>query len=187
MHLYDHSTYKTLFTLTNAQIKTLEDLVNSEPPESWEKNTYRQDKRGAHKDTKSIIFKFIFKDKVKNKIDFNDSDFITRYSIINEIFTKTAEVLNLKKYKVDRYLLAKLPAGKSIPSHKDNPGIFGFSHRVHVPIITAPECSFRVRNELIPMNKGDAIEINNLESHSVDNKSSTDRVHLIIDIKEDLS
>ena len=187
MPFYENSTYKTLFSLTNTQIKTLEDLIKSEPAESWDKNTYRQDKKGVHKDTKSIIFKFIFKDKVRNKTDFNDSDLITRYSIINEIFVKTAEVLNLKKYKVDRYLLAKLPAGKNITEHKDSPNIFGFSHRVHVPIITAPECSFTVGEDLIPMNKGDAIEINNLLPHSVSNKSSIDRVHLIFDIKEDLS
>ena len=37
------------------------------------------------------------------------------------------------------------------------------------------------------MNKGDVIEINNLLPHSVSNKSSIDRVHLIFDIKEDLS
>ena len=65
---------------------------------------------------------------------------------------------------------------------------FAYSHRIHVPIITNNECIFTVNNEKVPMDIGYAIEINNLLPHSVNNKSATkDRVHLIFDIKEDLS
>jgi len=184
---YENLNYKKLFELTNTQIKTLEDLVNSEPPESWEKNTHRQDKKGVHKDTQALMFKFPFIKRKKHPKDFNDDTLISRYAITTELFKKAAEVLNLKKYKVERYILAKLPAGKSILKHKDSQRIFGFSRRIHVPIITDSKCIFTVNDEVIPMDKGSAIEINNLLYHSVDNKSDIDRVHLIFDIKEDLS
>ncbi len=196
MHLNNNLTYKKLFSLTNAQITTLEDLVNSEPEESWDKNTYRQDRKkgkGVHQFTKSLILKFNFKDNNDSQkpwanTNFLDQSFIDRYKIITELFEEAAKALNISKYKVDRYIIVKLPAGKEVLKHKDNPMPFAYSHRIHVPIITNNECIFTVNNEKVPMDIGYAIEINNLLPHSVNNKSTTeDRVHLIFDIKEDLS
>ena len=174
--------YRKLFSLTDYQLQIFENLIYSEPKNSWELNTYRQDRRnktGVHKDTKALIF--IFKNLRLGNIF--DEKLFSRYSIIKEIFIKASEVLNIKDYIIDRCLLVNLPTGKKIREHNDNPAIFGDSHRIHVPLITAEECEFVVGNEKVPMIKGTAIEINNLNKHSVDNKSNVDRIHLIFDIR----
>jgi len=183
MHIYDNSNYKKLFSISNDQLVTLENLVNSETIESWNARTYRQDRNNVQKDTKAIIFKDI---KIK-KIQIQKTEACERYSLVDEIIAQTAKVLNIKKYVVTHSLLANLPAGKKIEKHTDSKGIFQFTHRIHVPIITDPKCEFIVENEKIPMLKGDVIEINNLKYHQVTNRSNIDRVHLLFDFKEDLS
>ncbi len=80
-----------------------------------------------------------------------------------------------------RMILAKLVAGGKIPKHTDA----GFSllncHRVHLPIITNDDVIFSVGGEDINMRAGELWEINNGAEHAVENRSTEDRVHLIVD------
>ena len=83
--------YRKLFSLTDYQLQIFENLIYSEPKNSWELNTYRQDRRnktGVHKDTKALIF--IFKNLRLGNIF--DEKLFSRYSIIKEIFIKASEV-----------------------------------------------------------------------------------------------
>ena len=80
-----------------------------------------------------------------------------------------------------RMILAKLVAGGTIPEHTDA----GFSllncHRVHLPIITNEDVIFSVGDENINMHVGELWEINNGTTHAVENRSTEDRIHLIVD------
>jgi len=80
-----------------------------------------------------------------------------------------------------RMILAKLVAGGTIPEHTDA----GFSllhcHRVHLPIITNDDVIFSVGDEDINMHVGELWEINNGTPHAVENRSTEDRIHLIVD------
>ena len=81
-------------------------------------------------------------------------------------------------------ILIKLPAGKSIPTHIDAAPHFKLYKRIHIPIITNPQCLFTVGGETIHMKCGEMWEINNdTKPHSVHNKGAEDRVHLLVDIK----
>ena len=80
-----------------------------------------------------------------------------------------------------RMILAKLVAGGTIPKHTDA----GFSllncHRVHLPIITNDDVIFSVGDENKNMRVGELWEINNGTTHAVENRSTEDRIHLIVD------
>lgn len=178
--------FNYLFTLTDTQITTIENLIKGESQSTWLANTYRQDKLAVHKETEAILLKFWNKTET-NPITVVNTTLISKYSILDEVFAKAAEVLGLNKYIVQRYLFAKLPAGKQIYKHKDSFEVFKYSHRIHVPIITSEDCLFTVDDQTMSIQKGKATEINNLTWHSVENKSNIDRIHLIFDIKPDLS
>ena len=80
-----------------------------------------------------------------------------------------------------RMILAKLSAGGKIPQHTDAGYSLLNCHRVHLPIITNSDVSFRVGGEEINMPVGELWEINNGQAHGVVNGSDEDRIHLIVD------
>ena len=56
------------------------------------------------------------------------------------------------------------------------------SKRIHIPIVTNPECIFTVGDNSINMKVGEIWEMNNDKmQHSVHNNGDEDRIHLIID------
>jgi hypothetical protein len=89
-----------------------------------------------------------------------------------------------KKYqgRVGKCLYINLPAGKQVKHHVDVGWYLTRVHRCHVPIFTAEEVSFIIGGESLNMKQGMCYEINNQKVHGVDNFSSIDRVHLLIDI-----
>ena len=82
---------------------------------------------------------------------------------------------------VVRLLLAKLLAGGNIKRHTDAGYSLLNCHRIHVPLITNDKVVFVIGGEEKKMRVGELWEINNSLDHAVDNRSSEDRIHLIVD------
>ena len=82
-----------------------------------------------------------------------------------------------------RALFVKLLRKTKIPTHVDKANkTFQFSNRIHIPIVTNPNCIFTVGDESIHMKEGEIWEINNdKQPHSVINDGDEDRIHLIFD------
>lgn len=82
-----------------------------------------------------------------------------------------------------RAILVKLSKKKNIPSHVDTANeSFKYCRRIHVPIVTNPNCFFTVGDTTINMKEGEVWEMNNDKlEHSVENQGDEDRIHLIID------
>jgi quercetin dioxygenase-like cupin family protein len=83
---------------------------------------------------------------------------------------------------VGQALLVRLPSGKSIPEHSDSGYYLLNSRRHHLPIYSEGLTEFTVNGETVKMQEGECWEINNAKIHSVKNKGSQDRIHLIFDI-----
>jgi quercetin dioxygenase-like cupin family protein len=89
------------------------------------------------------------------------------------------QALQLPPGEIHTAILIKLPAGASIPTHRDAAPHY---RRIHLPIVTNPKCLFTVGNQTIHMKAGELWEIDNdTQLHSVVNGGSEDRVHLLID------
>lgn len=82
---------------------------------------------------------------------------------------------------VIRILLAKLRAGCKIDAHVDTGYSLLTVHRIHVPIITNDSTDFYVGGELKRMRAGEFWEIDNSQTHAVENNGTEDRVHMIVD------
>jgi len=80
--------------------------------------------------------------------------------------------------------LLKLGAGARIIEHRDyNLSLDDGEVRLHVAITTSPRVDFYLNGERVVMNPGECWYINANLPHKVDNRSSADRVHLVIDCK----
>lgn len=80
----------------------------------------------------------------------------------------------------------RLKAGSVIREHRDYE--LGFDDgevRLHVPVTTNPEVDFRLSGRRLIMAEGECWYVNVDFPHSVANRGSTDRVHLVIDCMVD--
>lgn len=92
------------------------------------------------------------------------------------------EVLATFQFPLQAVRLLKLRAGSSIREHKDyNLGYDDGEIRIHVPIMTDAYVEFYVNNKRIMLNEGTSWYINFNLPHRVVNRSSKNRIHLVID------
>jgi hypothetical protein len=113
----------------------------------------------------------------------------------DELFTDTPvlarcpslqNALAALKCPVKSARLLKLGAGARIIEHRDyNLSLDDGEVRLHVAITTGPLVDFYLNGDRIVMNAGECWYINANLPHKVDNRSNSDRVHLVIDCKVD--
>jgi hypothetical protein len=144
----------------------------------WNKYTFRQETYKVHQHTKTIPI--IFDKDFKH----NNPTYHSNYKNYKKDLKKFEKFFTTKfgQGYIIRAILVNLLAKKNIPEHIDKGFSLDACKRVHIPIITNAKVFFNVGGEKINLKKGELWEINNSQkTHSVENKSKYDRVHLIID------
>ncbi len=92
------------------------------------------------------------------------------------------EILNSFDFEKITVRLMRLRVGAVIKPHKDNClGYEDGEFRIHIPIITNPDVEFMVAGERVIMEEGTCWYFNANEEHSVANRGTVDRIHLVID------
>jgi hypothetical protein len=139
----------------------------------WEEYTYRQKKYIVHKETKTIPL--VWDEKLMGKVIYHKW-----YTHFKDFLNSLSSIIG--KGYIQSALLINLPAGKSIPPHRDSYPFFKKYLRIHIPIITNEQCLFTVGDQIKHLREGEIWEIDNdNQFHSVENGGSTDRIHLLID------
>lgn len=106
-----------------------------------------------------------------------------RTSIINQIlFDEINKLEHLYDGTCINILFAKLLPHSEIPPHGDVSRLLTNVHRIHLPLITNEDVDFYVDDVKYNFREGTLYEINNSLTHSVENNSTLDRIHLILDI-----
>ncbi|MGA9637206.1 aspartyl/asparaginyl beta-hydroxylase domain-containing protein [Flavobacterium sp.] len=101
---------------------------------------------------------------------------------ILELCPYIQEVLRFFECKKTAVRLLNLGAGAEIKPHRDNDlGYEDGSFRLHIPIITNPEVEFILDNQRLIMKEGECWYIDANFTHSVVNRGTSDRIHLVID------
>lgn len=78
--------------------------------------------------------------------------------------------------------LLKLAAGARIREHRDyNLGYADGEVRIHIPITSNPEVEFHLSGQRVPFSTGECWYLDFNLPHRVENRGSTDRVHLVVD------
>jgi len=80
-----------------------------------------------------------------------------------------------------RSRLMRLAPGAGVPEHADINYHWHTRVRVHIPIFTRPEVRFHCDGQTVHMAAGEAWIFDNWRRHYVENKSNTDRIHLVAD------
>jgi quercetin dioxygenase-like cupin family protein len=92
------------------------------------------------------------------------------------------EVLNTFNCELETVRFLRLGAGARIREHRDHKlAIEDGVARVHIPVVTNPKVEFFLDDTRLEMLSGEAWYLNFNLKHRVENNSTDDRVHLVID------
>jgi hypothetical protein len=175
---------------SNLDITALKEAVLKATEEEWYENIFRKEQGGivgeqvetilfnlngggtpegiAQNPSKTFFWENVW-DKWKDLVEPVMEEAISGYD-------------NHEKAFVNKCLIPRMRPGTTIPEHTDLSVVFNVSHRIHVPLVTNPDVYFMIDGERCVMEEGNAYEINNKVMHSVENRGSETRIHLLFDI-----
>ena len=111
--------------------------------------------------------------------DFADTSFLAGSPYLRE-------VLATFPCPLDAVRLMRLGPGSVIKDHRDpDLDINAGAIRLHIPIVTNRDVIFRLNGERVVMEPGSVWYLRLSDPHSVENRGTTDRVHLVIDARVD--
>lgn len=92
------------------------------------------------------------------------------------------EVLARFECPLQAVRLMRLAPGSAIKEHRDHDLAAEWgAARIHIPIVTNPQVEFLVNRTHVAMEPGSVWYLRLSDPHSVANRGTTDRVHLVID------
>jgi hypothetical protein len=162
-------------------VSEMKDKLASVEEGIWLENTIRQSTYDVHKHTETVELIWdidsIYVDR-KGKVHSNFYKFN-----IQALLDGLQPIYEAKYGKGEfiRVLLVKLKKQSMIEPHVDNTDSLETCKRTHIALITNPEVIFKVGGEEKYMQEGEIWEINNQNTHSVENNSDLDRIHFIMD------
>jgi hypothetical protein len=167
--------------LGQIDISALRDAVARLPEEMWEQENASKPNRFAALDaTRHIVFRF-----VSNLYDWRSSyerPLWNEWSdILLPVLTQATKAYGYARGTFPRVMLARMAPGGIIHPHKDASPSAKWPHKIHVPLQTNDGVTFFVDDQPFHLAEGEAVEVNNMGKHAVENRGSTDRIHLIFE------
>lgn len=165
----------------NIDVSSFKDKLLNIDENVWLENTLRQTTFNVHKHTETIDLMWDMESLLYNTKGTIHPNFY-KLSIDNLLFN--LKPIYEKKYGIGdfiRVVLVKLKKNTMIYPHKDNGDSLSYNKRTHIAVITNPNVTFTVGGEIKYLKEGEIWEINNQQTHSVENNSDEDRIHFIID------
>lgn len=167
--------------LGQVDISALKAAVQAIPDALWDaENADKPNRFEALDVTRHIVFRF-----VSNFHDWRDSYDRPLWAdwrhLLEPVMHAATAHYEYRRGVFPRVMLARMAAGGVIKPHRDANPAAKWPHKIHVPIITNDRVVFRVEGAHYIMPEGEAVEVNNMGTHSVENLGTTDRVHLIFE------
>ncbi|MEO7654609.1 MAG: aspartyl/asparaginyl beta-hydroxylase domain-containing protein [Sphingomicrobium sp.] len=167
--------------LGTVDIAALRTKVLAIPEEVWNAEDQRKPNRfGALDATRHIVFRF-----VANFCDWRGIDDRPLWQdwkpLIDPVLRVATEPFGYADGDFPRIMLARMAPGGVIHPHRDENPAAKWPHKIHVPLLTNPDVVFYVGGQPYHFAEGEAVEVNNLGIHAVENRGSTDRIHLIFE------
>ena len=91
------------------------------------------------------------------------------------------QALTALKVPINRTRLMRLGPGNNVPEHSDANYHWWRRLRIHIPITTRPEVTFRCGKSTVHMGAGECWTFNNDKLHAVENPTAFTRIHLVAD------
>lgn len=167
--------------LGQVDILALKEAVLAIPDTLWNlENADKPNRFDALDSTRHIVFRF-----VSNYRDWRDSYDRPLWNewrqLLEPVMAAATADYGYGHGIYPRVMLARMAAGGVIQPHRDANPAAKWPHKIHVPIISNDSVIFRVDGAQYCLPEGEAVEVNNMGVHSVENRGTTDRIHLIFE------
>ncbi len=162
-------------------IAALREMVLAIPEEVWiAENAAKPNRFGALDATRHIIFRF-----VANFCDWRGAQDKPLWAewkpLIDPVLKAATAPYGYANGDFPRIMLARMAPGGVIHPHRDENPAAKWPHKIHVPLLTNEQVTFYVDGRPHHFREGEAVEVNNMGMHAVQNRGSTDRIHLIFE------
>ena len=167
--------------LGKVEIGPLREAVLALPEGLWDaENEAKPNRFEALDATRHIIFRF-----VSNFLDWRDSYERPLWNewkpLLEPVLAAATAPYGYQRGAFPRVMLARMAPGGVIHPHRDQNPAAKWPHKIHVPLLTNNDVTFTVDGKAYHFAEGEAVEVNNMGLHAVENRGSTDRVHLIFE------
>jgi hypothetical protein len=172
---------QTVRRLGRVDISALRDAVARLPEEMWDQENASKPNRFAALDaTRHIVFRFV--SSLYDWRIFYERPLWNEWSeLILPVLREAIKPYGYARGEFPRVMLARMAPGGIIHPHKDASPSAKWPHKIHVPLQTNEGVTFFVDDEPFHLPEGEAVEVNNMGKHAVENRGSTDRIHLIFE------
>lgn len=167
--------------LGEVDISDVREQILAIPESVWNsENEEKPNKFEALAQTRHIVFRFI--DSPFDWRAFHDrklwSEWKDRLIPLMDMATRA---YGYHRGAYPRVMLARMPPGEKILPHQDANPAAKWPHKIHIPILTNDKVIFYVEGIGYRFSEGQAVEVNNMGVHAVENFGDTDRIHLIFE------
>jgi hypothetical protein len=167
--------------LGTVDIAALREAVLAIPEAVWDaENDSKPNRFGALDATRHIIFRF-----VSSFLDWRQSYERPLWGewqpLLQPVLAAATAPYRYKRGAFPRVMLARMAPGGVIHPHRDQNLAAKWPHKIHVPLLTNEGVTFTVDGEDYHFAEGEAVEVNNMGLHAVENRGSADRIHLIFE------
>lgn len=171
----------TIRRLGSVDIVALREAVLAIPESAWNaENDGKPNRFDALDKTRHMVFRF-----VSNFRDWRDSYdrplWASWKDLLEPVLRQATADYGYRNGAFPRVMLARMAAGGVIQPHRDANPAAKWPHKIHVPLLTNDRVSFAVNGQTYKMAEGEAVELNNMGVHAVENAGATDRIHLIFE------
>ena len=162
-------------------IAELKKAVLALPESVWDtENDSKPNRFDALDATRHIVFRF-----VSNFIDWRQSFdrplWIEWRPLLEPVLSQATAAYGYSNDAFPRVMLARMAPGGVIQPHRDQSPAAKWPHKIHVPLQTNDDVTFEIDGNSYHLAEGQAVELNNMGIHAVQNRGSTDRIHLIFE------
>jgi hypothetical protein len=173
--------------LCDIDLNLIDDIKNAIDENDWYVNGVRNTMANLEK-TQSILIRYF--DDYSQVTELNwrsrlvNYDMYDKYKIlIDRVLSHITENTDIK---IKEYVcfFARLASNAQVGAHSDGGNFLETCHRIHIPIVTHPECKYIIQNIEYHWECGKVYEFDNTREHGVDNRSPNWRTHLMVNIYE---
>lgn len=172
---------RTIRRLGTVDVTRLREAVLALPEAVWDaENAGKPNQFGALGTTRHIVFRF-----VSNFLDWRESYDRPLWNewkgSLEPVLAAATAPYEYERGAYPRVMLARMAPGGVIHPHRDENPAAKWPHKIHVPLQTNENVSFYVDGVRYHFAEGEVVEVNNMGVHAVENRGSTDRIHLIFE------
>ena len=167
--------------LGKVDIQALLDAVLAIPESLWDaENAGKPNKFESLDKTRHIVFRFV--DSTRDWRGSHDRPAWAQWrDLLQPVMAQAVRDYGYSRGVFPRVMFARMAPGGVIQPHIDANPAAKWPHKIHVPLSTNAAVKFHIGETIHHFPVGQAVEVNNLGPHAVQNGGDTDRIHLIFE------